>query len=229
MRRASRQYWADTWLSRRAAAQAHRGEHLPQPAVGPGRLARAALAAGEVVPGQRPAHDARCAAVGNTDMSTPRSATMHSGCPLAHPGDGVQPVPRLGEPGEHPVDMGVEFSDRGLQLLQVPKGQAHQQGVMVPEPAPQRLTQLGSLVRSRPLASSASTWGSRSPRTKRPARSSARNLSGGEGVRRSPVAWRRSAQVDANVDPTVRPRRAPSVRVERVAVADQWGWRACSR
>jgi hypothetical protein len=49
--------------------------------------------------------------------------------PLAHPGDGVQLISGPSERDEHSVDVGVEFGDRGLQLRQVPKGQAHQQGV----------------------------------------------------------------------------------------------------
>jgi hypothetical protein len=58
------------------------------------------------------------------------------GGPLAHPGDGVQPVPSGSERGHHPVDLDVERGDGALQVLQVGKGQAHQQGVMVAEPAP---------------------------------------------------------------------------------------------
>jgi hypothetical protein len=77
--------------------------------------------------------------------------------PLAHPGDGVQLISGPSERDEHSVDVGVEFGDRGLQLRQVPKGQAHQQGVMVPEPATQRLVQLGQLVAQPPWASSANT------------------------------------------------------------------------
>jgi hypothetical protein len=46
------------------------------------------------------------------------------------------PVPGLSERGHHPVDLDVERGDGALQVLQVGKGQAHQQGVMVAEPAP---------------------------------------------------------------------------------------------
>jgi hypothetical protein len=46
------------------------------------------------------------------------------------------PVPSHSEPSEHPVDVGVELGDRGLQLLQVRYSQADEQGVVVPEPAP---------------------------------------------------------------------------------------------
>jgi hypothetical protein len=67
------------------------------------------------------------------------------GGPLAHPGDGVQPVPSGSERGEHPVDVGVEFGDRGLQLLQVRHGQADEQRVVATKAAPQGLTQLGLL------------------------------------------------------------------------------------
>jgi hypothetical protein len=62
---------------------------------------------------------------------------------FAHPGNGVQPVPSQGEQGEHPVDLRVEFGDRGLQLLQVRYGQADQQRVMSTEPAPQGQARLG--------------------------------------------------------------------------------------
>ena len=58
------------------------------------------------------------------------------GGPLAHPGDGVQPVTGRSEGGDHLHEATVERRDGALQLLQVPKGQAHQQGVMVPEAAP---------------------------------------------------------------------------------------------
>jgi hypothetical protein len=36
---------------------------------------------------------------------------MHSGCPLAYPGDGVQPIPGLGEWGDHPVDLRIKLGD----------------------------------------------------------------------------------------------------------------------
>ena len=66
--------------------------------------------------------------------------------PLAHPGDGVEAVSGPGEGGDHLIDATIQRRDGALQLLQVPKGQAHQQGVVVPEAAPERLTQLGELV-----------------------------------------------------------------------------------
>jgi hypothetical protein len=62
--------------------------------------------------------------------------------------------------------VGVEFGDRSFELLQVRQGQADEQRVVGTKPAPQRLAQLGELGRSRPLASSASVWGSRSPATR---------------------------------------------------------------
>jgi hypothetical protein len=58
------------------------------------------------------------------------------GGPLPHPGDGGQLVPGPSERGHHPVDLDVERGDGALQVLQVGKGPAHQQGVMVAEPAP---------------------------------------------------------------------------------------------
>jgi len=69
-------------------------------------------------------------------MSTPHVGDDGLGGPLAHPGDGGQPVPGLGERGEHPVDVGVELADRGLQLLQVGHGQADEQGVVGTKAAP---------------------------------------------------------------------------------------------
>jgi hypothetical protein len=50
----------------------------------------------------------------------------------------------------------------------VGKGQPDQQRMVLAEAAPQRLAQLGSFLRSLPLASSARTWGSRSPATRAP-------------------------------------------------------------
>ena len=56
--------------------------------------------------------------------------------PLAHPGDGVQLVPGPSERSHHLIDATIQRRDGALQLLQVPKRQAHQQGMMVPEPTP---------------------------------------------------------------------------------------------
>jgi hypothetical protein len=67
------------------------------------------------------------------------------GGPLGHPGDGVEAVPSLRE-GASTRSLWVSSSAIDAQVLQVRKGQAHQQGVVVPEPsAPQRLAQLGEL------------------------------------------------------------------------------------
>ena len=63
-------------------------------------------------------------------MSTPISPDHALGRPPADPGDDVQPVPSLRERGDHPVDVGVELGDRGLQLLEVGHGQADQQRVV---------------------------------------------------------------------------------------------------
>jgi hypothetical protein len=65
--------------------------------------------------------------------------------PLAHPGDGGQPVSGPSERGHHLIDAAIQRGDGALQMLQVGKGQAHQHGVMVPEAALQRLAQLGEL------------------------------------------------------------------------------------
>jgi hypothetical protein len=71
--------------------------------------------------------------------------------PLAHPGDGVQPVSSPGERGEHPVDVGIELGDRPLKLLQVRHGQADQQRMMGTKAAPQGLAQLRELGAQPPL------------------------------------------------------------------------------
>jgi hypothetical protein len=88
------------------------------------------------------------------------------GGPLAHPGDGGQPVPSLGERGEHPIDVGVELGDRPLELLQVRQGQADEQRVVGTKPAPQRLAQLGKLGPQPPLGQLGQHLGSRSPATR---------------------------------------------------------------
>ena len=78
---------------------------------------------------------------------------------LADPGDGVQPVTGRGERGDHLVDAAVQGGDGAFQMLQVVKGQPDQQRMVLAEAARQRLAQLGSFLRSLPLASSARTWG----------------------------------------------------------------------
>jgi hypothetical protein len=140
-------------------------EHLTQPAVAPGRLTRAALATGAVV--------ARTAASPGGQLPGGREHRhVHPDLgkdrlrgPLTDPGNGVQPVPSPGERGEHPVDVGVELGDRGLQLPQVRHGQADEQRVVATKRPRSPWPSWGSLARSRPLASSASTPGSRSPAT----------------------------------------------------------------
>ena len=72
------------------------------------------------------------------------------GGPLADPGDGVELVTGLAERGlTHLVDLAVELAssrDGGLEVVGVVQAQPDQQGVVVPEPAPQRLAQLGDLL-----------------------------------------------------------------------------------
>src|ERR671922_1667858 len=86
MRRASRQNWADRYVSReRAAAQAHStrispSHRLPLVVVPARRLPPVML-----LPGHNPAHEARWEAVGNALMSTPISAMMHSAARLPTP------------------------------------------------------------------------------------------------------------------------------------------------
>src|SRR5215213_6394702 len=113
------------------------GQHVGQPAVALGGLARAALAAGDVVAGAaaRPAcqvpggreHGHVDADLGDDDL----------GGAFADPGDGVQPVTGHRERGDHLVDAAVQGGDGAFQVLQVVKGQPDQQRVVVAEAAPQ--------------------------------------------------------------------------------------------
>jgi hypothetical protein len=64
-----------------------------------------------LLPGQRPAHQARCPAVGNTAMSTPISAMIVSAARLPTPVMVAELVPGPSERGDHPVDLGVERGD----------------------------------------------------------------------------------------------------------------------
>ena len=66
--------------------------------------------------------------------------------PLAHPGDGVQPVTGHRERGHHLVHTGIQAGDGAFQVLQVVKRQPDQQRVVVAEAASQRLAQLGELL-----------------------------------------------------------------------------------
>jgi hypothetical protein len=58
----------------------------------------------------------------------------------------AEPVTGHGEWGDHLVHAGVQAGDRGLQVLQVVKGQPDQQPMMLAEAAPQGLAQLGELL-----------------------------------------------------------------------------------
>jgi hypothetical protein len=69
-------------------------------------------------------------------MSTPISAMIVSAARLPTPVMVTRLVPGPSERGDHLIDAAVQCRDGALQVLQVPKGQAQQQGVMVPEPAP---------------------------------------------------------------------------------------------
>ena len=107
-----------------------------------------------LLPGAIPAHDARCAAVGNRDMSTPISAMIGFGGPLPDPGDGVEVVTGLferdaglvGVRRRTGVDLVVEPGDGRFEVSDVVEAQPDQQGVVVAEPAPQRVAQLGDLL-----------------------------------------------------------------------------------
>src|SRR5687768_10240715 len=61
------------------------GQHLPQPALPLVGRPERRLPPVRLLPGQRPAHDARCPAVGNTAMSTPISAMIVSAARLPTP------------------------------------------------------------------------------------------------------------------------------------------------
>jgi hypothetical protein len=63
--------------------------------------------------------------VGNTDLSTPISPDHALGRPLAHPGNGVQPIPRLRERGEHPIDLRVELGEHLGVALASDQGRQH--------------------------------------------------------------------------------------------------------
>jgi hypothetical protein len=130
----------------RAAAQAHpvrtsASQRLPLVGLPERRLPPVRL-----LPGQRPAQAARWPAVGKTDMSTPISAMMASAARLPTPVMVAEPVTGHGERGDHLVHAGVQAGDRGLQVLQVVKGQPDQQRMMLPEAAPQGVAQPGELL-----------------------------------------------------------------------------------
>ena len=55
---------------------------------------------------------------------------------LAHPGDGVEPIPGRSERDHQPVTLGVELGDRPFQLLKVLQGQTDEERVVGAEPAP---------------------------------------------------------------------------------------------
>jgi hypothetical protein len=129
----------------RAAAQAHSVSISPSqrlPLVG---LPERRLPPVMLLPGQRPAQEARWPAVGKTDMSTPSLAMMASAARLPTPVMVAEPVTGHGERGDHRIDAAVEGGDRLLQVLEVVKGQPDQQPMMLAEAAPQGLAQLGKL------------------------------------------------------------------------------------
>jgi hypothetical protein len=61
---------------------------------------------------------------------------MHSAARLPTPVMVAEPVPGLGERGEHPVDVRVQLGNRRLQLLQVRQGQANKERVVATKAAP---------------------------------------------------------------------------------------------
>jgi hypothetical protein len=83
---------------------------------------------------------------GAAPIPAPDLGNDRLGGPLADPSDGVEAITGLCERGDDPIDRRVQCGDGPLQLLDVVQGQPQQQGVMVTEPASQRLAQLGELV-----------------------------------------------------------------------------------
>jgi hypothetical protein len=69
-------------------------------------------------------------------MSVPISAMIVSAARSAHPGDAGQLVPGPSERGDHRIDAAVQCRDGALQVLLVRQCRAHQQGMVVAEPAP---------------------------------------------------------------------------------------------
>jgi hypothetical protein len=122
------------------------GQDIGQPVVARGGLAGAALAPGDVV--------ARAAPCPGGQVPGGREH-RHVDADLGDDGLGgalptpvmvTRPVTGHRERGDPLVHTGVEAGDRGLQVVQVVKGQPDQQPMMLPEAAPQGLAQLGELL-----------------------------------------------------------------------------------
>ena len=97
-------------------------------------------------------------------MSTPISAMMHSAARLPDAGDRVEPVTGLSERGDHPVDLDVEGGDRRFEVVDVVDDDPQHRGVVLAEPAAQRLAQhAGSSCAAPPWPSRRARSGSRSP------------------------------------------------------------------
>ena len=129
----------------RAAAQAHSvrisaSQWLPLVGLPERRLPPVML-----LPGQRPAREARWP---RSERPTCRRDLGDDGLggPLADPVMVAEPVTGHRERGDHLVHAGVEAGDRGLQVVQVGKGQPDQQPMLLAEAAPQGLAQLGQLL-----------------------------------------------------------------------------------
>ena len=96
-------------------------------------------------PGHRPAHDARCPAVGNRLMSGPISAWMTSAARIPTPVTRVEDH-QLTRPGlDHLGDPLRRRSDVGLQRFDRRQHAGHQVPMMLTEPGRQRLPQLRQL------------------------------------------------------------------------------------
>ena len=118
------------------------------------------------LPGHCPAQEARCPAVGNTLMSVPISAIIVSAVRCCDAGDRAQQLHRLRErarAGPRSLPRAASIcSSRKSRWARIAPTSSAWSGV---EAALQRLASAGILVRSLPLARSASTSGSVVPAT----------------------------------------------------------------
>src|SRR3546814_570504 len=92
-----------------------------------------------------PAHDAKCAAVGNIDMSTPTSAMMASAMILSTPGIVMSRSPGVSERGDQLVDARLETLEGLVDVVEVSEDLTDHQGMVRAEPARQRRLQQGDL------------------------------------------------------------------------------------
>ena len=124
------------------------GEHARPARANPCVASRSPAARrGSRWPGHRPAHDARCPAVGNRLMSGPISARMTSAARIPTPVTRVEDH-QLTRPGlDHLGDPLRQRSDVGLQRFDMGQHAGQQVPMMLTEPGRQRLPQLRQLRR----------------------------------------------------------------------------------